>query len=89
MTTLAAQLALGQRTEREIVLAIVSPSELDVWRRFALGEKREYIAASRGVAVKTVDDQLAKAKRKVGAKCAQDLVRAAVRYGVITVEVVN
>ncbi len=73
---------------RETVQRIVTPAEREVWRRYAEGEKREYIASTTDRSLKTVDCHIASVKRKLKARCAQDLVRAAVRYGVITVEVV-
>lgn len=83
MTTLAKENGSVARA------VIVTRAEREIWRRVALGEKREFIAGQLGKSVKTVDGQLTTLRQKLNARCIADLVRAAVRYGVITVEVVK
>jgi DNA-binding CsgD family transcriptional regulator len=89
MKTLAAQLADRQRTERQIVMDLVTPSELEVWRRVAGGQSRKEVGAALNKSVKTIDAHLENLRKKLGVSGIAGLVRAAVRYGVITVEVVS
>lgn len=89
MKTLKDILAARRLSEREAALSVVTPMEREIWRRYASGESRKQIASDLGNAPKTVDNHIESLRKKLGVACSVDLVRAAVRYGVITVEVVE
>lgn len=65
----------------------VTPCEHAVWTAIASGQSRKEVAFLRGVSVKTVDMQLGSLRAKLRARNMTDITRAAVRHGVITVEV--
>lgn len=75
------------RTEAAIVRSLIAPREMQVWRLRAEGFSIKEIAGQQDCSTKTIECQLASLHKKLKARGQADLVRLAVRYGVITVEV--
>lgn len=87
MKTIAQELAT--KTERERALALFTPREREVWELISLGFSSKEVASKLGMSTKTAEHHRGKLLFKAGAKNVADLTRAAVRYGIITVEVVS
>ena len=67
----------------------ITKTERIVWKRIAEGAQTKQIADEMAVDVRTVDSHRAHLAAKLGARNAADMTRAAVRFGVIVVEVVS
>lgn len=80
-----AQLPSDLRITR--MVPIVSDRQRVVWKLIAEGQYPKEIAAQLGLSVKTVDCHGAALRQRLGARNAADLTRAAIRFGVIAVEV--
>ena len=61
--------------------------EVRAWRGVAEGKQRKELCDELGTCTHALENWLAKVRDRVGARNAADLTRAAVAYGVITVEV--
>jgi DNA-binding CsgD family transcriptional regulator len=60
-----------------------------VWREVANGKTTKEIAADRGVSYSAIDKQRDDLHRRLGTRNAADLTRAAIRFGLIEVEVLK
>lgn len=71
----------------ELPRGYVSQRELEIWRLVALGKTNKEIAAALWLSVRTVDHHRESLCRKIPARNAADLARAAIEHGVIQVDV--
>jgi|KBSSwiStaDraftv2_1062776.scaffolds.fasta_scaffold00022_224 DNA-binding CsgD family transcriptional regulator len=67
----------------------ITEREYQIWEMMANGKSAKEIATVCDVGTKTIETQRGHLYKKINAKCLADAVRLAVRYGVITVEVIK
>lgn len=80
LAQLLEQAGPGGATETEHPVRILSPRELEVFRRLGRGEKTRHIADELQVSMKAVQVYCARIKEKLGLANAAELVREAVRW---------
>jgi DNA-binding NarL/FixJ family response regulator len=73
--------------EEYVRFAKVSPRQKDVWRAVAEGLLNRDIAERLKLSEKTVEHHRDQLNKKLCARNSADLTRSAVRFGIITVEV--
>lgn len=65
---------------------VVSPREMQVWRRYAEGLSTAEIGDDLGISIKTVETHRTHLRKKLGARNTADFARAAVAVGMIHIE---
>lgn len=79
--------ALAQpRRSVDADLASLSPRELEVFRLLALGHRPKEIAALLSISVKTVETHRSRLMLKLGIDNLADLIKAALRAGIISID---
>lgn len=73
----------GSEASSESILDRLSHRELEVFRRFAMGQPGKQIAAALGISPKTVDNHRAHIMQKLCIESVAELVRIAIRTGTI------
>ena len=70
----------------ELEMERLTPRERDVFRLLALGRRPRDIAGTLGISVKTVETYRANLMLKLGVRNLADLVKAAIRAGIVGIE---
>lgn len=76
-------------TERELALSLFTARERQVWKQIAIGKQNREIAEGLNLSIKTVEKFRQALYDKSEARNVADLTRMAIRYGIISVEVVS